>query len=118
MKATRKQAKKAKEPTIGILPLVCSTFGKQSEIDIQVDARKKWQTIATVYSVEHLDAEDCACEIISALRLFPQSQKRLNDLTAFLNGLIDKNELPEKEKRKAQELISPVGLSGQKNGKG
>jgi hypothetical protein len=58
--------------------LTNSTFGSQSEIDAQVGTPRQWKTIATVYSVADVDAEDIANQIMLAMSCRPKMQAALD----------------------------------------
>ncbi|MDD4617061.1 MAG: hypothetical protein PHW76_08135 [Alphaproteobacteria bacterium] len=42
------------------LRLSYSRFGDRSEIDVFVERTRRWETVATIYSVDKFDAEEIA----------------------------------------------------------
>jgi hypothetical protein len=45
----------------------CTHFGDLSEIEAFIEASGKWETIASIYRTDDLDAEDIAAFIIQAI---------------------------------------------------
>ncbi|MDD4616149.1 MAG: hypothetical protein PHW76_03410 [Alphaproteobacteria bacterium] len=86
MPPSKKNEKAAKSIDFCLLPLTNSTFGSQSEIDAQVGVPAQWKTIATVYSVVGVDAEDIANQIMLAMIWHPKMQVALDSALTSLEA--------------------------------
>ncbi|MDD4600962.1 MAG: LuxR C-terminal-related transcriptional regulator [Negativicutes bacterium] len=69
MPVTKKNRQtKGRNADLSSTHLVCTSFGNRSEIEAFIETTQKWETIATIYSVAGIDAEDFAEFVASAIR--------------------------------------------------
>lgn len=59
-KKEKRPTKKQKATDLSTLRFVCTRFGDCSEIDAFIQTTGKWETVATIYPVAGIDAEDIA----------------------------------------------------------
>ncbi len=64
MPKKKEKSGNALAPILESLPWSCTHFGGQSEIETYIPALEKWVTLAEVYSVGGIDAEDLADFIV------------------------------------------------------
>lgn len=70
MPSTEKKAQKSSDIADKIgLNLVCTRLKDRLEIDVYIDTTGKWETIATVYSVNGFDVNDMAEFLVSPAKL-------------------------------------------------
>ncbi|MDR3613001.1 MAG: hypothetical protein P4L53_05495 [Candidatus Obscuribacterales bacterium] len=102
MRAAHKPVQKT---NLAALPLACTTFGDQSEIDVRIDATGKWETIATIRSVAGFDAEDIASVIVHSVSARQETQKILQDVTGIMGACLTGNPLSKKVAQEMQTLL-------------
>jgi len=81
-KVPRKSKSSIEKSIMATLPWTCTNFGGHSEIEARLGATGSWETLATVHSVDGIDAEDIAnfvIQVIKGLRMNSTAVTKANN---------------------------------------